>query len=86
MFFLAGRQCCTDKHTCRFLAHRALLLCYPMDYIEIFHVCHYTLSGARSEKTSDKDFGILDPPPVSTKFTQPPFLWSEFGQPPPLFC
>ena len=30
-------------------------------------------------------FGILDPLPplVSTKSTQPPFLWSEFSQPPP---
>ena len=59
MFFLAGRQCCTYKHTCRCLSHRALLLCYPMDYIGIFHVCHHTLSGARSEQTSDKIFGIL---------------------------
>ena len=30
-------------------------------------------------------FGILDPLPplVSTKFTQPSFLWSEIGYPPP---
>ena len=24
-------------------------------------------------------FGIFAPPPVSIKFTQPPFLWSEIG-------
>ena len=73
MFFLAGRQCCTYKHTCRCLPHRALLLCYPMDYIGIFHVCHHTLSGARSEQTSDKIFGILDTPLVPNSRNLPSF-------------
>ena len=38
--------------------------------------------GARSHMTSAKFRGFLTPSHlVSTKFTQPPFLWSEFGQP-----
>ena len=39
----------------------------------------------QAQMTSTEIFGIWTPslPLVSTKSTQPPFLWSEIGQPPP---
>ena len=48
------------------------------------------VGGRKGAFTYDvcKNYRIFEPLfPVSTKFTQPPFLWSDFGQPPlPLQC